>query len=62
MTDFNMYITLIMKEWLLFHLQQMSIDYQAKYLSFYIIITLITFIAFTGTRYSTLMQASEKKK
>lgn len=40
----------------------MSIDYQAKYLSFYIIITLITFIAFTGTRYSTLMQASEKKK
>lgn len=40
----------------------MSIEYQVKYLSSYVIITLITFKVFTGTRYSPLMQATKKKK
>lgn len=40
----------------------MNIDYQVRYLSFYIIITLTTFIVLTATHHSTIMQASKKKQ
>lgn len=40
----------------------MSVDYQVRYLPFYIIITLTTFIVFTATHYSTIMQARKIKK